>query len=191
MKSYARMLTVVTLAALASAPAIAADGLHPVLGASVTFGGEKLATVEYTDGSSQSIKSGGLVHLFGGAEYQSGKFALQVNVGYHVDDTSASNGSVKFSRVPVEVLGFWNVADKVRLGGGIRKATDAKIKGSGAASSLGSVSLDSDVGVVLQVQYFFDNDKFSAFARYVAEDYKVSGTSVGGKHGGIGVSYRF
>lgn len=120
MNKTPQALTALTLAALCSAlcsaPAVAAEGLHPVVGAALTFGGDTLAKVDYTDGSSQNIRSGGMLHLFGGVEYGAGNFTLQVNLGYHVDDTNADNGSVTLSRVPVEVLGFWKVGEQVRLG---------------------------------------------------------------------------
>ena len=111
-----RALILMALAACAS-PTLAAEGFRPLLGATITGGGETLATVLYTDGSTQEVRSGGLVHLFAGIEYQGAGFAVQANVGHHVDDTSGRNGSVKFARVPVELLGFWRVSDSIRLGG--------------------------------------------------------------------------
>ena len=168
-----------------------AQGLKPLLGASITAGGETLATVVFTDGSTQKVKSGGLVHLFGGLEYQGASWALQANVGYHVDDTNAKNGSVKFARVPVEVLAFWKASDTFKLGGGVRKAGSAKVTSSGAASNIGSINLDSKLGVVLQGEYFFTADKASVLFRYVSEDYKVNGVSISGKHAGVGLAYRF
>lgn len=191
MTLHARNLAAMVLATLAITPALAADGFKAVVGTALTNGGEKLARIEYTDGSSDTIKSGGLVHLWGGFEYQAGAFALQGNVGYHVDSTTARNGSVKFARYPVELLGFWQVAENVRLGGGLRKADGAKITSSGAASNLGSLKLESKLGAVLQGEYFFAGERFSAYGRYVAEDYKVDGISVSGKHVGAGVSFRF
>jgi opacity protein-like surface antigen len=191
MTTRSRALGALVLAALVSSPAFAADGFSPVLGVGLTAGGEKLASVQYTDGSSDTIKSGGLIHMFGGVEYQSGKFALQANVGYHVHDTNANNGSVKFSRWPVELLAFWHVTDQVRLGAGVRKADNAKLTSSGAASNLGGLKLEGEAGTILQGEYFFDNSRFSTYLRYVAEDYKVGGLSVSGKHVGIGVVARF
>ncbi len=185
--------TALALAALALASgAHAADGFRPLLGASLTGGGEKLATVTYTDGSSENIKSGGLFQLFGGFEYDADAWAVQASIGYHVDDSRAKNGSVKFSRVPLELLGFWKVNDVVWLGGGVRMASGAKVTSSGAASSVGNIDFDSNAGVVLQGEYFF-GPKASAFVRYVAEDYTVPGTKakISGNHIGLGATLRF
>ena len=101
--------------------AMAAEGIRPVFGMAVTGGGEKLATVVYTNGTTQTVKSGGLLHLFGGVEYEAASYAIQANVGYHVDDTNATNGSVKFARMPVELLAFWKATDAWRFGGGVRR----------------------------------------------------------------------
>lgn len=192
MTFHVRTLIAAGLAALATMPAVAADGLRPVIGLALTGGGETLATVRYTDGSTQNIKSGGFVHLFGGFEYRSGALSMQANVGYHIDDTTGNNGSVKFSRMPIEVLGFWHASDTVRLGGGYRRAGTAKLSGSGAASSVGSFSFTGKGGLVLQGDYFFGADhKASAYLRYVIEDYTLRGSSFSGNHLGLGVAYRF
>lgn len=187
----ARALATLTLAALTTTSSFAADGFSPVLGVAFTNGGEKLARVQYTDGSSDTIKSGGLIHMFGGVEYQTGSFALQANVGYHVDDTRASDGSVKFSRWPVELLAFWRLGEQWRLGAGVRKADSAKLTSSGAANNLGGLKLKGEAGTIVQGEYTLENSRISIYGRYVAEDYKVGDLSVSGKHVGIGAVFRF
>jgi hypothetical protein len=182
---------VLALSATAAPPALANDGFRAVFGLNLTFGGETLTTITYTNGDSKNIKSGGLSQIFGGAEFRTGRFAVQANVGYHSDGSSARNGDITFSRIPVEVLSFFHVADSVRLGGGIRKATNVKIKGSGDASSFGRTRFDSDVGLVLQGEYLFGGGRYSVLGRYVFEKYKTSFSSVKGDHGGIGFSFRF
>jgi hypothetical protein len=181
-------LTAVLMAGNASA----ADGLRPVLGLAITGGGEKLATVQYTDGSSQNVKSGGLVHLFGGVEFDAESWALQANIGYHVDDTTARNGSVKFSRLPVELLGFWKPDAGFRIGAGVRKANSPKVTSSGAAASLGNLDLDSEIGAIVQGEYFFGSQG-SLYLRFVAEDYKVPGSAarISGNHVALGAAFRF
>lgn len=176
--------------AIAATSIAHAQGFKPVLGMSVTGGGETLATVTYTDGSTQKIRSGGLVHLFGGVEYESATFAVQANLGYHVDDSNARNGSVKFSRVPVELIGFWRTTDQVRLGLGVRKATGAKLSSSGAAANVGGGSLDSKPGFIVQGEFAF-SPMISMLLRFVAEDYEVGTAKIGGNHGGLGVAFRF
>lgn len=187
-------LAAAVLALTAATPSVAADGFRPMLGVSLTGGGETLLSVEMENGATQRVSSGGLVHLFGGVEFRApgSPLTFQANVGYHVDDIGASNGDASFSRVPFELLAFWNTADNFRLGGGVRKATGAKFRSSGAAD-VGDFNMRTSVGFVLQAEYLF-GEQHSLFLRYVGEKYKsdllVDG-EVSGDHGGLGYAFRF
>jgi len=187
-----KLITAAAIApvALALSATAYAEGLRPVVGASLTGGGKTLVTVQYTNGDEQKIRSGGLVHLFGGAEYESEQFAVQANVGYHVNDTHARNASVRFSRWPVELIGFWKIDANLRWGVGVRKATSAKVASSGAASNIGSQSFDSKAGLILQGEYLFAQH-FSGLLRVVREDYTVNDATVQGNHIALGATYRF
>lgn len=153
-------------AADASAP------FHFLLGAGLTFGGDTLVTVPFTDGSSDDIKAGGLVHLYGGGEYRFGDlFALQATVGYHINDTrAASNGSVRFTRVPVDVLGLFSLNEKFRLGAGAQFVSGAELKGSGVASNV-SQKYDSTTGAIVEGEYLL-NSHIGFKLRYVSEKFK-------------------
>ncbi len=184
-------ITAAAIAALAfAAPSHALEGFKPMVGAAVTGGGETLVTVIFTDGTSQKVQSGGLLQFFGGFEYQAPEspFAIQANLGYHVDDTTAKNGSVKFSRFPIEVLGLYQFNETFRLGLGLRKATSAKLSSSGA-TFVGNAKFTADTGLILQGEYLMGAT--SVYLRYVSEDYKIGSGSVSGKHVGLGASYRF
>jgi opacity protein-like surface antigen len=177
------------LAAALAGPALAADGFRPVFGGSVTGGGETLVTVFYADGSTQKIRSGGLVHVFAGMEYDGDGFVVQANIGYHVDDTNARNGSVRFSRVPVELLGFWKATEQIRLGIGARKASGGELSSSGVATTVGG-NLESTPGFVLQGELLFGAG-LRGLLRFVAEDYKSNGQRISGNHVGLGMAFRF
>jgi len=183
----------VLIGAVLSAHADEAAPLKFLLGAGLTFGGDTLATVHYSDGSSEDIKGGGLVMLYGGLEYRLGtQVSLQATLGYHVDDTSTkSNGSVRFTRVPVDLLAFFHINDKVRLGGGVQWVNGPELKGSGAASGL-NVKFDDTTGAVLEGEYLFS--PHAGFKlRYVSEEFKVKGTNVkaDGNHVGLLFNYYF
>lgn len=155
-------------------------------------GGDTLASVQMTDGSVQSIKAGKGLTLKGGVEFWVGQDAtFQLSAAYHVDDTTATNGDITFSRWPIEGLMFWNLNDRVRLGGGLRKATGAKLKGSGVASSFGSYLLESSTGIVLEGEYLF-TPQTGVTLRYVKESFTVNGgPSISGDHVGVGLNYHF
>jgi hypothetical protein len=167
-----------------------ASGLKLVLGMDIGDGGEKLASARYTDGSSDTIKSGGGVQFKVGVQYPtSTNSSLLATVGYEVDDTSAaSNGSIKFQRFPVELLSMWRVGNKVRLGGGLRYASNPKLSGSGVASSLGTYSLKSKLGLVAQGEYLY-SEKLGLTLRAISEKFEYQGKSINANHVQLGVNY--
>lgn len=156
-----------------------------VFGLGLTGGGDTLATVVYTDGSTDNIKGGGLVHVFGGAEFRLGtEVTMQATVGYHVDETNgASDGSLRFSRYPVEVLAHYHVAPNFKFGGGARFINSAKIDSRGVLSGA-RFDFDSTVGAVLEGEWMI-TPMMGLKLRYVSEKYKAPGVSADGNHGGI------
>lgn len=178
---------VIAMAATGSAqaqqqPERAVRGL---LGIGVTGGGDSLATVAFTNGTTEDIRAGGLVHVYGGAEFRLGtQVTLQTTIGYHVDDTSsASNGSLRFSRYPAELLVHYQIDNHVRLGGGVRYISSAKIDGRGVLAG-NRVDFDSTVGAVIEGEYLV-TPNIGLKLRFVNEKYEVNGVSADGKHGGF------
>ncbi|MBI3229448.1 MAG: outer membrane beta-barrel protein [Burkholderiales bacterium] len=169
------------------APKVAEDKpLKFVAGMGLTFGGEKLSTVSFTDGTSSDIRSGGLVQLVGGVDYRINKqFSVQSSVSYHVDGIGASNGGLTFSRFPIELLGYYHINDQWRVGGGVRYVTNIRMSGSGAAA-MPTLSFDNATGGVLEAEYF-TSTRLGVKFRLVKEEYKISGTNqkVSGNHGGV------
>lgn len=171
--------------AQAQAPA-PTNGLRPFLGMGLTFGGDDLQTVAYTDGSSETVKAGGVVQLTGGVDYRiNSEFSLQTSISYHVDSTSGSNGSVTFSRIPLELIGYYNVSNEWRIGVGARYVSSVKLSGSGVINYVGA-SYDNTVGALVEGEYLV-NDKLGLKIRYVSEKYtnswdktKKSGNHIGG-----------
>ncbi len=160
-----------------------------VLGMGLTGGGDTLATVVYTDGSTDSIKSGGLVHVFGGAEFRLGQqVTMQATVGYHIDETTgASDGSLRFSRYPIELLAHYHVAPNFKLGGGARFVNNAKIDSRGVLSGA-RVEFDNTVGAVIEGEWMV-TPTIGLKLRYVSEKYEASGVSVDANHGGFYFSW--
>lgn len=190
-----RFIAIAALSLSASLPALADtydNSGHFLMGMGLTFGGDTLVTVHFTDGSTRDVKSGRLVHFYGGYEYRlSNRVSVQASLGYHVDDISAKNGDASFSRYPLEVLGYYGITDSVRLGAGLRHVMNPKIKTSGAAS-VGNYDFEDTNGFVVEGEYLF-TPQVGVKLRGVSEKYKLKGssTSVSGNHGGIYFSYYF
>ena len=181
-------------AASAQAPLLAEEPapLRFTLGMGITGGGEKLATTVFTDGTEQEIRAGGLVAFVGGVDYRIGQhFSVQGNVGFHVDNSTATNGDVHFRRFPVELLGYFNVSPKWRIGGGVRFVNAVKLSSSGAAGD-DDYDFDNTVGAVLETEYMF-SERVGMKIRAVSEKYKVKkyDAEFKGNHVGIFGNYYF
>ena len=169
---------------------------YPLIGAGVTFGGSNLATVQYTNGSSSNIRAGDLVYVYGGVDYRGWKsVALQATVGYHFDRADATNGSLTFGRIPIELLAYYRFNDHWRAGGGVRFVTDPRLSGSGVANGA-DVKFRSTTGGVIEGEYLFAEMhpvQLGVKLRYVIESYQVEngGPSFNGNHVGILTSVYF
>jgi hypothetical protein len=191
MKKQTLCAVVLAAASVAAQAQSTPNPLRGFVGMAFTGGGETLVTVTYSDGTSKNIKSGGLIDLKLGADYRvNDMFSLQGSVGFHTDSTSASNGSVRFTRFPIELLGYWHASPAFRLGGGVRVPTGAKLRSSGVAASLGDTSFDTSAGVVLEGEYFF-SPHFGLGLRAVKETYEVGGSKIDGDHVGLRLNYYF
>ncbi|CAN5904912.1 hypothetical protein BH11PSE12_BH11PSE12_34430 [soil metagenome] len=206
-KFVQRAVAIAALSTLAIAAQAAelSNGLHFVLNAGITGGGDTLATVNYVGGSSQNIKAGNLFQLGGGVLWHASTMPLetQITLNYHIDDTSATNGSVKFERVPLEVAAFYTGVQKWRFGGGVRYVTAPKYTSQINGGANETVDFKNSIGALVEAGYGFTPHAWLN-VRYVAEKYQpktytrngvatdVSGTrSFSGNHVGINFLYAF
>jgi hypothetical protein len=165
--------------------------VRALLGLGATFGGDTLATVRFTDNTTEDVRGGGLVHLYGGVEFRvAPQVTLQTTVGYHVSETSsAGNGTLRFSRYPIELLGHFQIDPRVRLGGGARFVNSAKIDGSGVLGG-NRLEFESTTGAVVEGEYLV-LPNFGIKMRFVGEQYrpKGGGPSADGNHVGFYVNW--
>jgi Outer membrane protein beta-barrel domain len=167
--------------------------VRPLLGMGFTFGGDKLYTADFTDGSSDTVRAGGIFTLYGGVEFRAtDALAIQATAGYHGDSTrAATNGSIRFGRYPVDVLALYSVTDKVRLGGGVEFVNSPKLSGRGVVGDF-NVRFNNTAGVVLEGEYLFTRN-FGMKARAASIKFKADGASnkIDGSYGGLLLNYYF
>jgi len=171
---------------------IATKPLRFVVGAGVTYGGEKLITAQYTDGDTVDIDGGGTVTLLAGLDYRvNPQFSVQATVGYHVDNAAGSNGDIRFERVPVELLGYYHVNDKVRVGGGLRYVTATALRTSGVAD-IGDYEFKDTTSPVAEIEYLY-SPRLGFKLRYVNDKFKdkTFNATVKGDHVGALVNFYF
>lgn len=159
-------------------------------GIGVTGGGGKLATASYTDGSSADIRAGSGLALQLGGEYRfNPEFSVQATAGYHIHFTpEANNGDASFSRVPLELLGYFHTDPQWRVGGGLRRTVAVRLNGKGAASNLDR-DFKNATGAVFEVEYLV-NRNLGIKGRVVTEKFKPEGggREVNGNHVGLFVT---
>ncbi len=174
-----------------------------IFGAGITLGGDRLSEATYMDGSTASVKAGGFYEFWAGILYEVPDYPMeaQVTLGYHSDSESASNGSMSFSRLPLEGLVFYT-HDVVRIGGGLTYHLSPEHEMSLDGYTSYNTSFESALGLVFQVDFNLSDQNYGpknvVGFRYVSIDYEadsVNGTpvtgSVDGSHFGFIYQYAF
>jgi len=153
------------------------NSVKAVVAVGVASGGEALATVTYTDNSTTNTKAGSGAQLSAGVEYRFDEhFSVQSTLGYQQETTNATNGNVRFSRFPFELLGYYNLNDSWRVGGGLRVDLNPKLTSAGAASQIGSVDFNNATGGVLELEYLIGRN-YGFKLRGIQESFTQSGYS--------------
>ncbi len=190
----AALLTLVVTSAFAQQPA-SKFGFVGVVGGN--YGGDTLVSGNYSNGDSYSIKAGKGLMVAGGLTYAVNPAVdVQGTIGYERDSTNATNGQIKFTRTPMEVLGFYNFNDGYfRLGMGLRHVSGAHLSSSGVAANVGSADYDASTGTVLEAQFLGKKStgqkvRLGLYVRYVAEKFtsQSSHKTVSGNHMGLGLA---
>jgi len=167
-----------------------AQDIQPMVKAGIDFGGDTVVTVLFTNGSTQSIKANDGAYIGGGVSYLSDDKTLQgeLTLAYKTDSIDASNGSVEFTRYPLEALLFYR-EQAFRLGGGFTYHLSPRIKGSGIVGNA-NVDLKDAPGAILQADYRVWRE-LAVGLRYTILEYKATNGFTGtAKSNGFGITFR-
>jgi opacity protein-like surface antigen len=171
---------------------VATKPLRFVAGAGLTYGGERIVTARYTNGDAMDIDGGGSVALLVGLDYRvNPQFSVQGTIGYHVDNAAGTNGDIRFERVPFELLGYYHVNDKVRVGGGLRYVTGTSLRTNGVAD-IGNYEFKDTTSPVAEIEYLY-SPQLGFKLRYVNDKFKFRDfdDTVRGDHVGALVNFYF
>lgn len=178
--------------AQAQTEASAPKQMRFLVGAGLTFGGDKLATASYENGAEIDIRAGSMLAITTGIDYRvTDAFSFQATVGYHVDNAPARNGDIRFQRFPMELLAYGHAGTQWRFGGGVRYVSNPKLSSSGAGY-VRDYEFDNTVGAVAEAEYLM-TPHIGFKLRYVSERYEVNGRSdkIKGNHVGLMANYYF
>lgn len=192
-------LAVVCLGTVASPQLVSAatTSLGGQFVADFNAGAEELANLTFSDGSTQTVKTGnGLSLSVSGAISLLEQFAhqavLQANFGVKYSTMQpAENADLSYTRWPLELLAFYHYSPyRLRFGGGVAYVLSNALKGSGAASNL-DIVFKPALGWVIQSDFFWN--RFGVGARYTMVDFVVkdSGRPVAANTFGIQISYLY
>ena len=145
--------------------------LRFLLGAALEFGGDNLAEIYFTDGSTQTMNAGQGGTLFAGGQVRltkSEKLFLRGSLGIKYLTTKADNAHIRLTRMPLQLSLNYMPAKKIRLATGIvsHQAINLKFDGLGQDAKFKSVP-----GLQFEAGY-------GAFAlSYTAMTYKDAGNA--------------
>jgi hypothetical protein len=148
-----------------------------VVGGGLTFGGDEIADVRVIDydddDSSEDVSAGALIHIYTGinAYIPDSDFSVQTTIGYHVDGIFASNGSVAFTRYPLELIPYYNF-NRIRIGLGLSYHINPEFSGDSDAG-LGDREYDNALGLVASVEVKLGSH-FAVGLHYTDIDYDLS-----------------
>jgi hypothetical protein len=142
-----------------------------LVGAALEFGGDDIAEVYFTDGSTQKMNAGQGGTLFAGGQVRltkSEKLFLRGSVGIKYLTTKADNVHVRLTRIPLQLSLNYMPVKKVRLAAGIvsHQAINLKFDGIGEDAKFKSspgVQLEAGYGLFALsytiMKYKDDNDQ--------------------------------
>jgi len=189
MKKLAQAVLLAALSVSAASAAQAADtGKRGGFLAQMDFdfGGDDVATLEFTDGDSQDVKAGqGLGFGIGGwfRPAASVPFELQALIGYKVVFTAAENADIMMTRTTLQLNGVYRFANSWYVGAGYVQHMSPELDGDGFFEDF---EWDNASGFNAEVGW-----KWVAL-HYTKIEYSSPGyEDVDGSNVGIRLTYRF
>jgi len=84
----------------------------------IEFGGDEILKVFFTNGEDQTMRAGQGGYLALGGQFQITKvkpLMLRAAIGLKYNTTAAENANIRFTRVPITLIPYWNINDDIRL----------------------------------------------------------------------------
>lgn len=168
-------------------------GVRPLIGVGLSGGGDKLVQLTYDGAVTQHLSTGGRFMVYGGAEWRATEQVdVQATVGYHISDTTPlPDTGLRFARVPINLVGYYRLADDWRLGLGVEYAASPRVSGTGAADGVRR-SYQGSAGVVVEAEYLF-MPQMGVKLRYADHRFtpEDGGHAAGGRYGALMLTYYF
>lgn len=170
-----------TLVAGAVSANASADSNKLGIQGSYANSGDTLATVTFTDGSKETLKAGAgfSIGLYTILPLSNEGIALKLAANYLTDAVLATNGEVRFTRLPLDAL-ILNEVGKWQIAAGL--TYHFKPQYESTFNSGENIDAESALGLILEANYeFYSKDDQSLSAniggRYTNIEYSFNGVS--------------
>jgi len=177
---FYKLLTVV----LILLPVSNASAIDFLIEAGFHQGGDRLVSVTFLSGNTESIDAGDGVSISAGAVADHGSFEMRYKAGIKFDSIDAANGSLDWDRYTFDALAMYKYSKSWKIGAGLTYHVDPELSGSGIIS--GSAKFDNAVGLMAEVDYFWNNIGYVGLV-ITAIDYEINGVEFDGNSVGINV----
>ncbi len=157
-----------------------------LLEAGVEYGGDEILKVFFTNGGEQSMKAGQGGYIAVGGQFQLASvknLLLRTSIGFKYNTTAAKNADISLTRIPINIIPYWQINNDFRVGLGITTHQSVSFKGDGYVSD---VDFTSSLGTRAELGY-----KWIALT-YTSIDYKTAfGQKVSASSVGVALSFTF
>ncbi|SFO67324.1 hypothetical protein SAMN04488519_11145 [Algoriphagus ornithinivorans] len=147
--------------------------------AGLEYGGDELLKIFFTNGEDQVMRAGQGGYLSVGGQFDFPKikqFMLRGGVGWKYNTTAADNANIRFTRVPIYLIPFFNFNENFRLGAGITSHQLVRFKGDGFVAD---DKMKSNLGGKVEFGYKWIALTYSALQYSTSSGEELSGSSVG------------
>jgi hypothetical protein len=173
--------------------------LRGLFGVGLTLGGSRVASTANFQSFTPDLYAGNFVQLNLGAQVRLGtRVSAVLTAGHHIDEASDDQQRLRFSRFPIEAIGYLDLSRNVRLGGGARYVDRAWLTWQPAEQNEQTLArYGHNLGWVGELEYLFQgapaDSKLGVKLRYVRETYPLRGSvrKFSGSHVGLFVTAYF
>ncbi|HEX6591584.1 MAG TPA: hypothetical protein VF050_06265 [Moraxellaceae bacterium] len=155
--------------------------LHLVATGGLSYGGDTVATIKYSNGDEEDLKAGGLIYFAGGLglDIPNIPVTVQFTAGYQFNESTADNGEATFDRNTLEAQLFYRQGNH-RFGVGAVQHNAPEFLGKIDGQPDVRVEFEDATGLSLEYDYLpvslkfpFKDSRVGFSLRYVSIDYEA------------------
>ncbi|WP_339922708.1 hypothetical protein [uncultured Cyclobacterium sp.] len=107
---------------------------HLLVEGGIEYGGDEILEVYFTNGETQTMRLGQGAYIGLGGQFnpfKTDKIFFRTLIGIKYNTTAAENANIRLTRLPLNLIGYYRIANDFRLGIGGTSHFNVKLKGDG------------------------------------------------------------